>query len=127
MTERDDRPVTEADVSTVEPGRESDVPIKPRPRWVTLLMTPTNGVWAGLILVAAGVSAIFYAWARVAGQLNVAFQTPYLVSAGVTGVALVVAGLAAVDVAVLLQDRPERKQQVAQIERALDELRTQSR
>lgn len=130
MTERDDRKDTEADMTAGEPSREpviEPVPIKARPRWVALLMTPTNGVWAGLVLVAVGISLIFLAWARTAGLLNVAFQTPYLVSAGITGLGLVVAGLAAVDVAVLLQDRPERKQQVAQIERALDELHSRVR
>lgn len=130
MTERDDLKDTEADMTTVEPGQEPVIepaPIKPRPRWVALLMTPTNGVWAGLALVAGGIGLIFVAWARVAGLVNVALQTPYLVSAGITGLGLVAAGLAAVDVAVLLQDRPERKQQVAQIERALDELHSRVR
>lgn len=129
MAARDDQQDAEVDTNSVELAEElsRDVPIKPRPRWVSLLLTPTNGVWAGLVLVAAGISLIFYTWGRVAGLLNVAFQTPYLVSAGITGLALVVAGLAAVDMAVLLQDRPERRQQVAQIERALDELHSRTR
>jgi len=96
---------------------------RPPPRWKALLLTPSNGVWAGLAVVAAGFSAIFYSWGAVAGTVAVDEQMSPLISAGFTGLALIVLGLAAVDIAVRRQDRPERMQQVAQIERSVAELR----
>ncbi|MQA27206.1 MAG: hypothetical protein GEU94_17470 [Micromonosporaceae bacterium] len=96
---------------------------RPPPRWKALLLTPSNGVWAGLVVVAAGFSAIFYSWGGVAGTLAVDEQMSPLISAGFTGLALIVVGLVAVDIAVRRQDRPERMQQVAQVERSVAELR----
>ena len=103
--------------------RERDNIGRPPPRWKALLLTPSNGVWAGLVVVAAGFSAIFYSWGAVAGTLAVDEQMSPLISAGFTGLALIVLGLAAVDIAVRRQDRPERMQQVAQVERSVAELR----
>ncbi|WP_034270632.1 phage holin family protein [Haloechinothrix halophila] len=103
--------------------RERDDIGRPPPRWKALLLTPANGVWAGLAVVAAGFSAIFYSWGAVAGTLAVDEQMSPLISAGFIGLALIVLGLAAVDIAVRRQDRPERLQQVAQVERSVAELR----
>lgn len=96
---------------------------RPPPRWKVLLLTPSNGVWAGLIVLGAGLSAIFYSWGAVAGSLEVDRQIASLTSSGFVGLALVVFGIAAVDIAVRLQDRPERTQQIAQVERSVAELR----
>lgn len=104
--------------------RERDDIGRPPPRWKALLLTPANGVWAGLVVVAAGFSAIFYSWGGVAGTLAVDEQTSPLISAGFIGLALIVLGLAAVDIAVRRQDRPERMHQVAQVERSVAELRS---
>ncbi len=103
--------------------RERDNIGRPPPRWKALLLTPSNGVWAGLVVVAAGFSAIFYSWGGVAGTLAVDEQMSPLISAGFIGLALIVLGVAAVDIAVRRQDRPERMQQVAQVERSVAELR----
>lgn len=121
--------VDQADEATTSPAeldrahRERDDIGRPPPRWKALLLTPANGVWAGLAVVAAGFSAIFYSWGAVAGTLAVDEQMSPLISAGFVGLALIVLGLAAVDIAVRRQDRPERLQQVAQVERSVDELR----
>lgn len=80
-------------------------------------------VWAGVALVAAGFAAIFYCWARVAGLLDVARQLPYVISGGITGLALIIVGITVVDVAVRRQDGQERRHQVAQLDRVLEELR----
>lgn len=85
--------------------------------------TATTGTWIGVVLVAAGFAAIFYTWGKVAGVLNVAQQLPYLVSGGLSGLALVIVGVAVVDVAVRRQDSSERHQQIAQMTRTLAELR----
>lgn len=113
----------------IDPVRERE-PLSSRNRGLTesqrarvaTWLNPTTGVWLGLALVAAGFVSIFYSWGKVAGVLNVAQQMPYLVSGGITGLALVIVGVTAVDVAVRRQDSHERKQQNAQIMRTLDEL-----
>lgn len=86
-------------------------------------LNPITGVWIGLVLVAAGFIAIFYSWGKVAGVINVAQQMPYLVSGGITGLALVIVGVTVVDVGVRRQDSQERRHQLLQITRTLDELR----
>lgn len=87
------------------------------------LVNASAGVWIGLVLVAAGFVAIFYTWGKVAGVINVAQQMPYLVSGGISGLALVIVGVTAVDVAIRQQDSHERKHQMGQITRVLNELR----
>lgn len=114
-------PASPAELDRVH--RKRDDIGRPPPRWKALLITPSNGVWAGLVVVAAGFSAIFYSWGGVAGTLAVDEQMSPLISAGFIGLALIVLGVAAVDIAVRRQDRPERKQQVAQVQRAVAELR----
>ncbi len=121
-----DEHVAQAAASPAELDRvhlERDNIGRPPPRWKALLLTPSNGVWTGLVVVAAGFSAIFYSWGGVAGTLAVDEQMSPLISAGFIGLALIVLGLAAVDIAVRRQDRPERMQQVAQVERSVAELR----
>lgn len=98
----------------------------PRPRSisrVTRSLASSSGVWAGLALAMLGFGTIFFAWIKVAGLVNVALQMPYVVSGGLTGVALVIVGMTVVDVSVRRQDSHERRQQLAQMSRVLDELR----
>lgn len=83
----------------------------------------TTGTWIGVMLVAAGFAAIFYTWGQVAGVLNVAQQLPYLVSGGLSGLALIIVGVTVIDVAVRRQDSAERRQQLAQMTRTLAEVR----
>lgn len=83
----------------------------------------TTGTWIGVVLVAAGFGVIFFTWGEVAGVLNVAQQLPYIVSGGIAGLALVIVGVMIVDVAVRAQDGYERRQQLAQMNRTLAELR----
>ncbi len=85
--------------------------------------TATTGIWIGVGLVAVGFVAIFYTWSKVAGLLNVAHQMPYLVSGGIAGLAVVIVGAVAIDVAVRRQDSREREQQLEQIALVLDEFR----
>ncbi|MPY80209.1 MAG: hypothetical protein GEV04_17470 [Actinophytocola sp.] len=118
----DDAVETPAELDELHREEREDIG-RPPPRWKALLLTPSNGVWAGLVVVAAGFSAIFYSWGAVAGTINVDEQMASLISWGLTGLGFVVVGVAAVDVAVRLQDRPERQQQVAQVERCMAELR----
>lgn len=82
-----------------------------------------TGIWVGLAVVAAGFAAIAFSWSKVAGLTNVAQQVPYLVSSGLLGLALVIAGAAIVDVFVRRWDSGQRKAQIAQMTQALSEVR----
>jgi hypothetical protein len=59
-------------------------------RWVGESARP----YLGWILIALGALAIFLGWFGVSGQSLTAKQLPYLVSGGLTGVALIVVGAA---------------------------------
>lgn len=83
----------------------------------------TTGIWIGLVLAAAGLAAIVYTWREVAALTNVAQQMPYLVSGGISGLVLIIAGATVVDVAVRRRDSKERTEQLAQMTRALAEVR----
>jgi len=86
----------------------------------------TPGRWsayAGLVLCAAGFGLLAVAWGKIAGELNVALQLPYLVSAGFTGLGLIMVGLAVLFVAVNRLDNRRRDAQLRQIVLELRELR----
>lgn len=133
----DDGDVATAELSPISSGDAyvtyfDDEPEPPRSRergqWSTrrerlgARMGPSTGVWIGLALVAVGFAAIFYTWGKVAGLLNVAQQVPFLVSGGLSGLALVIVGVTVVDVAIRREDSHERRDQLALITRTLDEL-----
>lgn len=83
----------------------------------------TTGIWIGLVLAAAGLAAISFTWREVAALTNVAQQMPYLVSGGISGLVLIIAGATVVDVAVRRRDSKERAEQLAQMTQALAEVR----
>lgn len=93
-----------------------------RGRRLAARWNPTTGVWIGLGLAAAGFVTIFYSWSKVAGLVIVAQQVPFLVSGGLSGVALVIVGVTALGVAVRREDRRDRTDQLVQITRLLDSL-----
>jgi hypothetical protein len=57
-------------------------------RWVAITARP----FVGWVLVALGALALFLGWYGVSGQSLTAKQLPYLISGGLTGIALVVIG-----------------------------------
>lgn len=83
-------------------------------RWVAESVRPV----AGWILLALGAVALFLGWYGVSGQSLTAKQLPYLVSGGLTGLALVVIG------AVLLATADVQRQigRLNGIERKVDDL-----
>jgi len=117
----------------VDPAAADKPTVKPKtsPRRLSRLgnidsgMTPSAWVWAGLGVASAGLGVIFFSWIKVAGLLDVALQMPYVVSGGMTGLALVIIGMAVVDMSVRSQDRQERRRQIAQLRNVLEELRSQ--
>ncbi len=119
--ERTNEPVELELVDEDEPRRRR----RPRvelPRWLGAdSAVPT---WIGLVACAAGFVLLLIAWSQVAGETNVALQLPYLVSAGFTGVALIMVGLTIVNVAAKRRDGAERARQIDQLVSILEEVKT---
>lgn len=76
----------------------------PRPTRLTL--------HAGVGLVVAGLALFVFTWGRVAGLTSVPLQLPYIVSGGLTGLALVLVGLTLVNVHVKLTESEARARQL---------------
>ena len=79
--------------------------------------------WIGLVIAASGFAVIAFSWGKVAGLLDVSLQLPYVVSGGLTGLALVMVGMTAVNVAARRQDAAERAREVERLQSVLRELR----
>jgi hypothetical protein len=106
---------------------KASLPPKPsialkRPKFAVKLGA-SAGVWVGLVIAALGFGTIFYSWVKVAATLDVGRQMPYVVSGAMTGLGMIVIGIAVVDMAVRRQDRVERRQQLATMRHVLEELR----
>jgi hypothetical protein len=81
-------------------------------------------VYIGLAVCAAGFGLIAVCWGEVAGHLNVALQIPYVVSAGFTGIGLIVLGTMIVSIAVRQIETGKREAQTAQMVAALQDLQS---
>jgi hypothetical protein len=93
----------------------------PRRRWLPDADShvPTA---VGLALAAAGLLVIAYGWLQVAGMAAVAQQTPYVLSAGFTGLGLVITGVFVVAAWSQRQAAHERERQLAQLIEVLADL-----
>ena len=78
--------------------------------------------YLGIAVSAIGFVLIAFAWGATAGEANVALQMPYLISGGITGLAMVMVGLTIVSVAARRRDAVLREQQTALLADALREL-----
>jgi hypothetical protein len=85
---------------------------------------PTLATSFGVGLITVGLVLLFVAWGRTAGLTNVGLQIPYLVSAGFTGVALVLIGLTVVNIDAKRTDAAARTAQLVELRGLLAELRT---
>ena len=116
-----------------EPADVVGTDVPPPPMLLTRLSRPfaaLRGVpnlttWAGVAICAAGLVLIAIAWGRTAGLTNVALQTPYVISAGFTGLGLVVVGLTLVSIAAKRADAAERTRQLRELRDVLADLRQQ--
>jgi hypothetical protein len=72
-------------------------------------------VYAGVLAAAAGFGLIAYSWSKVAGELNVGLQLPYLISAGLVGLGVVIVGVALAHFAALHRDSLDRTRQMEQV------------
>jgi hypothetical protein len=97
-------------------------------RWRAVLepasLVPT---YVGVVVAMVGFALIGICWAKVAGLVNVWQQIPYVVSAGLPGLGLVMSGLVLVNVSVRRQDGAERARQMAALTEALQELQRSGR
>jgi hypothetical protein len=84
---------------------------------------PHLGTWAGLLVAAVGAVLLVVAWARTAALTDVALQVPYVVSAGLTGLGLVVVGMTVVSINAKAEDARERTRQLRELRELLAELR----
>lgn len=107
VAERDDESSQQGPVATRVPALR---PLSPVPTYL------------GVAVAALGFVLIAVAWGKVAGQTNVGLQMPYLVSGGLTGLALVMVGVTVISVAAKRRDALLREQQMRLLVDALDEL-----
>ena len=90
-------------------------------RWLEpASLVPT---YVGIVVIAVGFALIGVAWAQIAAQTDVALQMPYLVSAGFTGLGLVMLGIIVVSIAAKRQDGAERARQMQTLTEAMVALR----
>ncbi len=113
MTAVDSPPITIATGDPLNSTRSRLPALRP------LSPTPT---YLGVALTVIGFVLIAIAWRQVAAETNVALQLPYLVSGGLTGLALVMVGVTVVNVAAKRRDAVLREQQTALLADALQEL-----
>jgi hypothetical protein len=83
----------------------------------------TVGVWAGLVVTAAGFGLIAFAWSKVASLVNVADQLPYFVSGGLIGLGLILVGLLVINLSVKHKEAIDRRRQLEEVREALAGLR----
>ena len=94
-----------------------------RLRLPTLDVSSPTLTWIGLGIAALGFAVIAFSWGKVAALLDVSLQLPYVVSGGLTGLALVMVGMTAINVAARRQDTAERAREVEALQAVLRELR----
>jgi len=117
----------EFSLAALQPNDGDAAPHSPgeaRPRWPAWLrLGAPTWIWAGVAVAAAGFILIAIAWGDVAGESLVYRQLPYLVSAGLSGIGLVLVGLTIINVGTRQRDAIDRDRQIGQVAAILEELR----
>jgi hypothetical protein len=103
---------------------ESGLDIGRRRTWLQSLLDPASHVptYVGIAVTLLGFALIGYAWVKVAALVDVWRQMPYVVSAGLPGLGLVMTGLVVINVSARRQDGASRARQMATLAEALHEL-----
>jgi hypothetical protein len=106
-----------------------DRPSTRKARWLSratqaLLPAARPAAWIviAVTIVIAGLGLIGLAWGEAAGEPEVYRQIPYLLSAGLPGLAMVMIGLAVLTIATRTVAAEERAEQMSQLTRTLQEL-----
>ena len=89
-----------------------------------VLLDPASPVptYIGVAVALIGFALIGYAWAKVAALVDVWRQMPYVVSAGLPGLGLVMTGLVLINVSARRQDGAARARQMDMLGEALQDL-----
>ena len=82
----------------------------------------TIPMYVGVVVSLAGFILLGIGWARVAGLVLVWQQMPYVLSAGLPGLGLVMTGLVIVNVSARRQDGAARARQLGMLTEALHDL-----
>lgn len=88
-----------------------------------LRAAPHLGTWSGVALLALGFALLVLAWGRVASFTSVGLQLPWLVSAGFSGLGLVVCGVTVIAVATRAEADAVRRAQLEELRQTLAALR----
>ena len=104
-----------------DPG---SVGVGPRRSRLRALLDPSSTVptYVGVAVALAGFALIAIGWADVAALTDVWKQMPYLLSAGLPGLGLVMTGLVIINVSARRQDGAARARQTAMLAEALRDL-----
>lgn len=105
---------SDSDSYDVAPGRSR----------LRALLDPASTVptYVGVAVALVGFALIAIGWAKVAGLVDVWRQMPYLLSAGLPGLGLVMTGLVIINVSARRQDAAARARQTAMLAEALRDL-----
>ena len=114
---------------TIEVVDDEQAPARDRrlPTLAALRPLSPTPTYLGIGVAVLGFVLLAIAWGGVAGEDNVAFQVPYLVSGGLVGMGLILVGLTIVNVAAKRRDAALREQQIQLLAAALHELRGDDR
>lgn len=95
----------------------ADKPVAKPKRLRPIRVGASAWVYIGITVAAGGLGAIAFAWVRVAALADVALQIPYLISAGLIGVAVTAIGVA---IAHFASSHIDARQRIRDLERQAD-------
>lgn len=84
---------------------------------------PNAAVYAGVLLSTIGAILLAVAWGKVAGTESVSLQLPYVMSAGFSGLGLIVVGLTIINLSAKARDAAERSRQLGELKDLLGQMR----
>ena len=76
-----------------------------------------------MFIAVAGFVLLAFAWVKTAGTVDVALQVPYLVSAGLTGLGIILVGLLVVSLSVRQREAADRERQLEELIEAMIRIR----
>jgi hypothetical protein len=94
---------------------EQKLPKPPRRLPVSLTPSSPTPIVAGVLFIVVGFVLIAYCWSQVALRMQVADQVPYVVSAGFTGIGLIVVGAMSISIQVRRRDSEQQLRRLEQL------------
>ena len=111
-------------MSKVTQSSDGAIDFAARPTRLRALTDPASllPTYLGVVIALIGFALLGFGWSKVAGLVDVWRQMPYVVSAGLPGLGLVMTGLVVINVSSRRQDGAERARQMDTLAEALREL-----